>query len=278
MNEDTISIIFSCSNSYIPYLSVAIQSISNTANPSLHYNIYIMHNDSFDLRRAERIQTTLAANLKIYYTNVTKWTTGFPLPLTARTHVTEESYYKLLIPRLFPHLKKVIYLDVDVVVLKDLSALYQIDLDDNLIGGVPEYLPGRFATYVQNTLGIDRYEYINAGVVLMDTERLNPSEFEINCRTLLSNNPPYYMLNQDILNIVCYHHIKYLDSRWNLGWNTRVPILYELKAPFILHYTTKSKPWNTTNRLVSDYFWETSHTCAFEDELRTIEATHWSGL
>lgn len=272
---NSIPIIFACSTSYIPYLSVAIQSISDTVNPALQYDIYIMHNDSFDIGLAQRIQTTLKSNISIHFTNVTSLMKDFPHPLHERTHVTEESYYKLLIPRIFHHLNKVIYLDADLIVLNDLSILYNTSLDNQLIGATLEYLPGRFATYVQNTLGINRFEYINAGVLLIDCQRLYVSDFEKNCRTMLINNPNYYMLNQDVLNLACNKHVKYLDPRWNLTWNVRVPILYELKAPFIIHYTTKLKPWNTKRRLVSDYFWDTSRSCAFAKELHEIEVRQW---
>ena len=41
------------------------------------------------------------------------------------THLTLAAYNRLLIPILKPNLKKVIYLDVDVIVMDDISELYK---------------------------------------------------------------------------------------------------------------------------------------------------------
>ena len=60
------------------------------------------------------------------FNRLRKWTWG-----------TATLYYKLYIPFILPHLKRILYLDGDTLVYKDLSELFNIDFQDNYALGYP---------------------------------------------------------------------------------------------------------------------------------------------
>ena len=88
---------------------------------------------------------------------------------------------------MFPEYKKGLYLDSDIIVLGDISKLYNNDIQDNIIGAcvdmsiqdVPEFL-----NYVENAVGIDRAKYVNSGVLLMNLEKMREEKFSSKNGTL----------------------------------------------------------------------------------------------
>jgi lipopolysaccharide biosynthesis glycosyltransferase len=58
------------------------------------------------------------------------------------SNLTSSSYYYLIVADLLPNdLSKCIYLDLDICFCKDLTELFNIDIEDNYIAGVvdPKY-------------------------------------------------------------------------------------------------------------------------------------------
>ena len=77
----------------------------------------------------------------------------------------------------------------------------------------------------------------------------------------------FRFFDQDIINLLGDGKILYLDDRWNVLWHFVIPEFYsqlssqQQKAwnsaqsnPFIIHYSSKYKPWNTYNYPLSSYF------------------------
>ena len=92
-----------------------------------------------------------------------------PSTLQLAQHLTEVTYYRLLLPRLLPTgMRRVIYMDCDVYVGRDLSGLWDADL-----GGKPLGAARDFAFREWSRLGIDEAKgYFNAGVLLLDLDAI----------------------------------------------------------------------------------------------------------
>ena len=90
-----------------------------------------------------------------------------PSTLQLAQHLTEVTYYRLLLPRLLPaDLHRVIYMDCDVYVGRDLAALWNADLAGKPLGAARD-----FAFREWSRLGIDAANgYFNAGVLLLDLD------------------------------------------------------------------------------------------------------------
>lgn len=52
-----------------------------------------------------------------------------------KKHISVAALYRLFLPWVLTEYDKVIYLDVDLIVCDNIGALYDIDLNDNLLGG-----------------------------------------------------------------------------------------------------------------------------------------------
>ena len=67
---------------------------------------------------------------------------------------------------IFPDLKRIIHLDGDTLIRKDLLEMYNFPFNDNYILGFPFYMP-----YVMDKFGINSTHYITVGCILYNTEK-----------------------------------------------------------------------------------------------------------
>lgn len=250
-----IPIVITPSNDYIPYFAVTVQSISCNADENYLYRIYVFHKKNFDIKRAMKAQTTITNNVCITFIDVSDFTKDFPflIPQCFKDRFPVEVYFRLLVPTLLNEYNKVIYLDTDLIVLNDLRSLYNIDLGTNLIGGVSEFITPAQKQYVENILHIPVEKYINDGVLLMNCTELNKFDFMDKCLSILFKGTPQ-TVEQDLINIVCKDHIYYLDIKWNFRWHMGPYLLSEIERPYIFHYLSENKPWNTDSLFFSKYF------------------------
>ncbi|MDO5521883.1 MAG: glycosyltransferase family 8 protein [bacterium] len=269
--KQTIPIVFATSSKFIPILSVAIQSISEHVDPNYLYHLYVFHSDRFSIKKAQKIQETIAPNICISFVNVSDYIKELLYSIPEHFHfcISIETYFRLFIPLILQEYDKVIYLDTDLIVLTDIRHLYNIDIGKALIAGVVEFLPEPLDTYVKNNLHLDTSKYINGGVQILNCNELNAYNFKEKFLTYLSCGMTL-MLDQDLMNKLCEHRIYYLDDKWNYRWHQGSTNLSEIEIPYILHYLTSIKPWKQPSLLFSKYFYHYASLTLFSNEILKI--------
>jgi len=175
------------------------------------------------------------------------------------SYLTVPTFYRLLIPELLLNYNKCLYLDCDLLVLSDLSKLYNTDMTDYYIAGVPDCEIIKQSE--KNKEHIEKLEipsaqnYINAGVLVMNLEIIRKKQINKDFLNHISKNYP--IPDQDILNKCCYGYIKILSPKFNLfrtyykspqSLNISGLSLTEIEEaamnPIIIHYVSEFKPWN----------------------------------
>lgn len=115
-------------------------------------------------------------------------------------------YYKLFIPLLFPDIKRMIHLDGDTLVFKDLWEMYNLDFKNNYL------LAQRTVKHIFKDKVIKNY-VINAGVILFNIEKIREDnkDFEI-LYFLFKNN----FTEQDALNYAVPPQMGYLPFKYGI--------------------------------------------------------------
>ena len=115
-------------------------------------------------------------------------------------------YYKLFIPLLFPDIKRMIHLDGDTMVFKDLWEMYNLPFRNNYL------LAQRTVQHIFKDKVVKNY-VINAGVILFNIEKIREDnkDFEI-FYFLFKNN----FTEQDALNYVVPPQIGYLPFKFGI--------------------------------------------------------------
>lgn len=249
-----IPIVFAFDNNLILTAAVCIYSLLASAKPDTFYEIFIIHHKdiSLDLDPVNKV----LASFDNHSLRIIKIDGTFDNAFQIRG-ITTATYYRLLIPQLLPEYDKVLYSDVDVIFREDLSEIFNIDLKDNLFGGVCAlaHLDSGLFNYYSH-LGLEPKSVVYAGNLVINCKeiRSNPLITE-KFLSLAQNNYKYQDL--DVINLSSKSRIYYLplsfcittDITQAIAENN--PELHKIWSPSeiehaktkgIVHYNGQ-KPW-----------------------------------
>lgn len=267
--QKEIPVFFTIDNSYAPFLAAALSSAIKNCSPQRQYKAIILHQE-LTKENMEKLSLLATGNFSIEFVEMKDGFESITDRMSNRLrydYFTLTIYFRLFIATMFPQYDKAIYIDSDVVVLGDLAELFDTDIGDNFIGAcadksvvdVPE-----LARYMEEAVGVSRYEYINSGVLLMNLKALREKEFDKHFLNLLNT---YHFdciaPDQDYINAICNGKIHYLDEVWDAMPNDNAQPLSNAK---LIHYNLFSKPWCYEGIQYGDYFWEYVKNTEYEND------------
>ena len=167
--QEIIPIFFAVDDKYVPFLAVTLQSLLNNASQENYYVIKILYTNMSEESK-EKISKYTRENVNIEYVDLNYYIEKIKEKLYTRDYFSMTTYFRLFISNLYPQYNKAIYLDCDIVLLKDIAELYNIDIGDNLLGAVPDDIIQKnevFQEYVEKVVGVANYKtYFNAGMLV----------------------------------------------------------------------------------------------------------------
>lgn len=201
---------------------------------------------------------------------LSEWLSTFPVRLnwiSPHSQVKSAHYYKHLLGSLLPmQLEKVLYLDTDILIMTDISQLWSLTVENQVIVAAQDLA----IPHVSNWRGLAMYkelelketqEYFNSGVMLINLVRWRSENIE---ERLANFNERYgncvRCYDQDGLNAVLHNQWKKLDARWNIVFGAisypkaDLPYLPQTlaDAPLIVHFAGRFKPANCK---LNNKFW-----------------------
>lgn len=191
---------------------------------------------------------------------------------TQTAYISTTTYLRFAVPDLLPiYIEKALYLDADMIILKDISPLWDIDLEGCGVGAVPDRSEDIWVEYWSalccRRLQVDPdIPYFNAGLLLMNLDVWRKQNIADACFRFMQKNPEQVVFDdQDALNFVLQNNWKPLDLKWNVTTvcyqdevQKRIvgkPAASQVKDPCIVHFTNKEKPWqlNDTHARKKDF-------------------------
>jgi lipopolysaccharide biosynthesis glycosyltransferase len=158
------------------------------------------------------------------------------------SHMT---YCRILLPHLLD-VSRLIYLDCDVLVFRDLSELFNLELSPGkVLAAVPDSETLSLAEDCQtiaDAMGLPpEGAYFNCGVMLMNLDALRKQDFFERAVEFLNRKSSYRFWDQSAINFLLYGQIQALPEYWNRG-SWRFDAQHNNDLDCVLHYTT-SAPW-----------------------------------
>lgn len=274
-NLDVIPIFFAVDDGYIPFLAVALQSLAENASNNYYYTIKILHTNIKEDNK-KKILKYQKKNVNIEFVDLNYYIDEVKDKLYTRDYYTKTTYFRLFIPNLYPQYDKAIYLDSDIVVLGDISELYNQEIGNSLIAAAPDDViqtQEEFQEYAEKVVGVANYKnYFNAGILLMNLDELRKFDFQNKFLYLLETIKFTVAQDQDYLNRLCKGRTKIIDKTWD-----RMPIAIDNideKDIKIIHYNLNFKPWRFDNVLYSEYFWSYAKKTEFYNEISKSKETY----
>ena len=247
-----MNLLFAINQNFTKLLCHCLHSIIKNGGAE-HYDAYILHSDLDETSIAE-IQRKTGAAVTCHFIAVDEAIFyGFP----ESKRYPKQIYYRLAAPILLPkHLDRILYLDVDLVVINPLQELYNMDFEGNYYiacSHTDEYL----TKFNQLRLGVeDGVPYINTGVMMMNLPLLrNDMNIEKIRETAQKKMHTFLLPDQDLLTMMHGEHIKLIDTmRYNLSdrlltfynlnpKNAKLDLDWVRENAVIIHYFGKNKPW-----------------------------------
>ena len=268
MNKE-IPVFFAVDNGYIPFLSVALRSLIDNTSKENIYAIKLLFTSVTEENKA-RIKKYERENISIEFVDLNKQLEEIKEKLYTRNYFSNTTYYRLFIPELYPEYDKAVYIDSDTVCLSDIAELYNTDMGDNLIAGIPDGVIQAidiFKDYVERVVGVANYNnYFNAGVIVMNLKELRDYKFEEKFIYMLEKIKFEVAQDQDYLNRLCKGRVKILDYSWN-----RMPVMGKTEGKInLIHYNLGAKPWYFDNVVYQEYFWEYAKKTEFYNEIKEL--------
>lgn len=249
---DAISILVSLDQAYLPQLQVLLTSIFCN-NPGERFNVYLLHSGISDQDLAPVAEQ--CRRMQDSFCPIRVQEDLFAGAPTTRQY-PREMYYRLLAGQLLPgEVKRVIYLDPDILVLNPLRPLWELELGGNLFAAAAHTGKTELANNVNRLRLGTRHDYYNSGVLLMDLEtcraRVVP---EILFRYVREHGKEMLLPDQDLLNVLYGEEILPLqDVVWNYdarNYNTYrmassglCDTDWVMRHTAVLHFCGKAKPW-----------------------------------
>lgn len=275
-NKEVIPIFFTVDDNYVPMMAVTIKSLIENSSKNYYYQVKILHTNISEANK-KKISKYQTDDFKIEFVDLNYYIDKIKDKLYTRDYYTSTTYFRLFIPNLYPQFNKAIYLDSDMVVLRDISELYNEDIGDNLLGAVPDgsvqVLP-EFQEYVEKVVGVNSYKnYFNAGMLVMNMDALRKYDFQEKFLYLLSTYKYKVAQDQDYLNRLCKGRVKILDD----GWDVMPLPMNELRSEdelFIIHYNLLYKPWHFDDIQYEEYFWKYAKKTEFYNDIKKMRDTY----
>lgn len=273
-----VPVIFSCSDFFVPYVAGTLQSLVDHTTDEHNYDLIFLHTGIEKYNQKLLLSMVSGKeNISIRFINIASIVQAHHF--IANNHVSVETFYRLFANQLLKYYEKIVYLDSDLILLRDVAELYEIDLGNHLLAATVdadhagEYcgaIPGT-KKYCDKVLKLkDPFQYFQAGVMVFNIRELN-RRFKPNELIEYAEKQEYMYVDQDVLNVKCEGRVHFLDMRWNVmtdcnrfrmdGIIKKAPkSIYDTymesrKDPYIIHYAGVEKPWNSPVSDFADIYW-----------------------
>lgn len=256
-----LPVAFICDRGYIMQTSVAIRSLIDSTRDDTSLHIFIV---TYGLEAAQEQELLRlgGGNAVVSLVQGDDCFTESSFTVTESRYrvATKAALLKFYLPELLPELDQVLYLDGDIIVCKDLSALAELVLGDQLAAAVRD-LPQVF--YERRLLG-DSRDYFNSGVMLLNlrqmraeglTERLVEAKRACRDDKLMDQNVLNQVMAGRVMQLpflynVCYANLRrrwrreHMCAKLNTAYGTDFHSLAQIRrAAAIIHYSSGEKPW-----------------------------------
>ena len=207
--NNKIHLMVSLNNKYIYPLIVSINSALKNSNKNKTTLVYhILCSKNLKKQYINKLKSLLfiyPTNLEIIFYNM-----GDAFKKFKHQKYTQVTYYRLISPVFIP-LDRIIYLDSDVLIYKDLYEMYLTPFQNNYVLGFLDI----FSEGV-DYLGLKSEKYINAGVILLNLKKIRRDKKHYELLYMALNHKKLKHQDQTVINYILYPKIGLLPFEYGI--------------------------------------------------------------
>lgn len=260
--SDKAALAFAVSKGCLEPVQILLKSIEHN-NRAMQFEVFFLYMDMDD---EERLLYQSAIESCGYDCHFIKANIDY-LPESEYKHITKETFLRLFLPELLPNrLKKVLYLDIDIIVNGSLEYLYKMPFSGYSIIAAEVSKDPKDCLTEKRAMAIPRSAiYFNAGVLMMNLSKLRKDEhfkkeyivdfLQNRMRNIRENDQGYlnfflwdkvkivncYVYNYDAGIYFC--HEKSFFERLKYMFRMLQREKFANDRSVIIHYRGPNKPW-----------------------------------
>ncbi len=270
MVREPIHIVLVCDDYYTILMGAFLKSIELNYHGEVPIETYII-DDNISAKNRRKISSTLTTGkLNLHWIKMTD-----AIPKDAELPFINNYYPLNILARLFiPHfipsyIQRIIYFDVDMIMLDDITNLWHIDIGENIIGAISDTigldakdktLADGIANYAE--LGLNpALKYFNSGLLIIDVDKWKQHDITAKTLRVISENKTYAKLSDQYgLNVTLAGSWFEVDPKWSCF------SVHEMPNPSLIHYFYRKPIYK-------------SYTFKYRDEFyHYLEQTAWKGF
>jgi lipopolysaccharide biosynthesis glycosyltransferase len=241
---EPVVLAFASDERYFPGLYCAVASALNHVSWKTSVNLWVLDGgiSQGSKDRLERLVDRFGNQVRLKFVPVNESVFRRATLGPGESHMT---YCRILLPHLLD-VPRLIYLDCDVLVFRDLSELFDLELSPGkVLAAVPDSETLSLADdspTIADAMNLPRESaYFNCGVMLMNLDELRKQRFFERAVEFLNRKSAYRFWDQSAINFLLHGQIDELPKYWNrASWRFDSQQNNDLNC--VLHYTT-SAPW-----------------------------------
>lgn len=176
-----------------------------------------------------------------------------------KNHLTDATYYRIDVPNLLPDIDRILYLDCDLIVIGDVSTIFNIDMDGKTIAACQDHDINVNSMYNKVFKKNSKLGYFNAGVILMDLVSMRVNDISSKIKVLIEKRDDIDKLpgcDQKYLNYYFLDNWVKINPQWNSQTSLESTNFYKdtvfskkdfyiiKNFPKIIHFSSSiCKPW-----------------------------------
>ena len=217
-DEDIIHIGFGLHDKdghYSVWVGTVMQSILEHTDSRICF--HILHDETLSIDNKYKLEKVARSGSSIIeFHKIDE--NDFSVVKNQMSRFTIGTMFRCSLPELLPDLNRIIYLDADLFVNRDIKELWDVDVREYCLAGVVDegVAVHNYPRILNKYPEIKKESYFNSGVLYMNLKKIR--EFG-NLKKLvvdfLIENPEADLPDQDALNVLFHNKVLYLDGSWN---------------------------------------------------------------
>lgn len=200
---------------YSVWVGTVMQSILEHTDSRICF--HILHDETLSIDNKYKLEKVARSGSSIIeFHKIDE--NDFSVVKNQMSRFTIGAMFRCSLPELLPDLNRIIYLDADLFVNRDIKELWDVDVREYCLAGVVDegVAVHNYPRILNKYPEIKKESYFNSGVLYMNLKKIR--EFG-NLKKLvvdfLIENPEADLPDQDALNVLFHNKVLYLDGSWN---------------------------------------------------------------
>lgn len=208
-----VNLVYMSDSKYLPYMMTSLHSAILNKKSRTVYHVHVIAKD-FSKADKEKLKQMEQKGVSVSISDTIE-------PNLDISHLGRFTSFKTTLQKLFivNYLKgvdKVLYLDADTLVQKDLAEVFNTDIENKYVAAVKDGLMYQFPEHIEELGLVWRNFYFNSGVMLLNLKEMRSNDVLRHFITYFNTHSEIFG-DQDILNVVFGEKVIPLSYLYNVN-------------------------------------------------------------